>query len=126
MYIFYNPNPEGLFTDDCTVRAICKAMDRTWNDVYLDLCLEGNALHRMPSTNVVWNSYLTKHGFKRYLLPDTCPICYTIRQFAEDYSDGTYIVATDDHVVTIIDGNYYDTGDSGDEIPVYYWKETTK
>lgn len=124
MYIFYNPNPSGLFTDDCTVRAICKALDRDWNDVYLDLCLEGSMLHRMPSASVVWNSYLTKRGFKRFIVPNTCPICYTIKEFAKEHSEGIFIVATDDHVVTIIDGDYYDTGDSGDEIPVYYWKET--
>lgn len=48
MYIFYNPNPSGLFTDDCTVRAICKSLDRDWSDVYFDLCLEGSMLHRIP------------------------------------------------------------------------------
>ena len=25
------------------------------------------------------------------------------------------------HVVAVIDGNYYDTWDSGDKIPIYYW-----
>lgn len=24
MYRFYNPNPSGIFTDDCIVRAACK------------------------------------------------------------------------------------------------------
>ena len=124
MFIFYTPNPEGLFTNDCTVRAICKALDQTWEKTYMDICLEGRLLYMMPSTNAVWNSYLTKKGFRRYIIPYTCPACYTIKQFCNDHKTGTYILATDDHVVTVIDGDYYDTGDSGDEVPIYYWKET--
>ena len=29
----------------------------------------------------------------------------------------------DGHVVTVQDGKYYDTWDSGNEIPVYYWEK---
>ena len=36
---------------------------------------------------------------------------------------GRYILATGEHVVAIENGDYYDTWDSGDEIPIYYWKE---
>ncbi len=59
----------------------------------------------------------------RINVPDTCPHCYTIRDFAYDHPFGTYLVGTGKHVVTIIDGNYYDTWDSGGEIPIYYWKK---
>lgn len=124
MFIFFNPNPDGLFTNDCTVRAICKALDQNWDKTYMDICTEGGLLHMMPSTNAVWNSYLSKKGFKRYIIPYTRPICYTIKQFCEDHKVGKYILATDDHVVTVINGDYYDTGDSGDEVPIYYWKES--
>jgi len=32
----------------------------------------------MPSANRVWMAYLKKIGFKKYLIPDTCPDCYTV------------------------------------------------
>lgn len=31
MYVPYNPNPCGLSTGDCTVRAISKALDISWD-----------------------------------------------------------------------------------------------
>ena len=38
-----------------------------------------------------------------------------------DNPEGKYLLATGTHVVTVIDGDYYDTWDSGDEIPIYYF-----
>lgn len=34
---------------------------------------------------------------------------------------GRYLLALDQHVVAVVDGDYYDTWDSGNEIPIYYW-----
>jgi hypothetical protein len=33
------------------------------------------------------------------------------------------MLATGTHVVAVIDGNYYDTWDSGDEVPIALWKK---
>jgi hypothetical protein len=124
MYIYYNSNPDYLLTNDCTVRAVSKVLDMSWQEVYVGVCVEGGFMHMMPSTNAVWNSYLEKFGFKRYPVSNTCPNCYTIRDFCKDNPYGKYLVATDEHVVAVVDGNYYDTGDCGYETVIYYWKET--
>lgn len=79
-------------------------------------------MHDMPDSNYVWSEYLYHHGFIRTPIPDTCPQCMTVRTFCELHSEGSYILAIDGHVVAVVDGNYYDTWDSGDEIPIYYWK----
>ena len=63
------------------------------------------------------------YGFKRFIIPDTCPDCYTIKSFCSDHPKGEFIAATGSHVVAVVDGDYYDTGDSGNEVPVYYWKK---
>ena len=39
------------------------------------------------------------------------------------YPHGTYVLATNNHVVAVVDGNYYDTWDSGDETPIYVWRK---
>ena len=78
----------------------------------------------MPSGDNVWGSYLRKLGFKRELIPDTCPDCYTVKDFTDDHPRGRYILATGTHVIAVVDGNYIDTWDSGNEIPIYYWRET--
>lgn len=78
-------------------------------------------MHDMPSSNAVWGAYLIDLGYKRYVIPNVCPACFTIRQFCELHPKGKYLLATGTHVVTVIDGDYYDTWDSGDEVPVYYF-----
>lgn len=123
MYVYLNLNPENKTVGDCTVRAISLAMDQDWTDTYADLTMVGRFLFDMPSSNSVWGEYLLLNGFRRHIIPNTCPACYSVRQFARDYPVGIFILATGSHVVTVIDGNYYDTWDSGDEIPIYYWRK---
>lgn len=123
MYRNLNINPIHKRADDCTVRAIATVTGDKWEDIYVDLCREGLRYYDMPSANHVWGSYLKKRGFKRRIIPDTCPQCYTVSEFAEDHPYGSYILALHGHVVPVIDGDYYDTWDSGDRIPVYYWEK---
>lgn len=121
MFIQYNPNPKNHRVGDCVIRACCKALDDGWEQVYMDICLKGFSMADMPSSNAVWGAYLKSRGFTRQFLEDTCPECYTLREFCMDHSRGLYVVQTGNHVVTVLDGNYFDTWDSGDEIPIYFW-----
>ena len=121
-YIYYNPNPLGLSVGDCTIRAISRALDLSWTDTYMGLVNQGYQMYDMPSANRVWGQYLKDNGFKKFQLPDFCPECYTIRDFCYDYPIGTYIVGTGEHVVCVRNGDYYDSWDSGNEMPIYYFK----
>ena len=111
MYIKYNANPDGRNTNDCTVRAISLVLGLSWEEAYMRLCVEGFGLHNMPDNNETWSSYLRRAGYKRYSLPNTCPDCYNVLDFCRDFPVGRYIVATGSHVIGVIDGDYYDTGD---------------
>ena len=122
MYIHVNPNPNGAFVEDCVVRAICIATGQSWDDVYMHICFEGFMMKNMPSVNKVWGNYLSSLGFVQYALPNTCPKCYTVRDFCKDNRNGIYILATGSHVVTVVDGNYCDAWDSGDEMPISVWR----
>lgn len=121
-YIYYNPNPLNLSVNDCTVRAISKATNMSWKETYLNLLIQGYMMCDVPSSNRVWGELLNRFGFKRRLLPDTCPNCYTVRDFCQDFPTGIYLLGTGEHVVTIIDGDYYDSWDSGNEIPLYFFE----
>lgn len=123
MYIHANPNPIGRYVDDCVVRAICIATNRTWDDVYIQLCLQGYIMKNMPSVNKVWGAYLSSIGFVNEPIYVDCLDCYTIKDFCKDNQSGIYILATGSHVVCSIDGNYYDTWDSGDESPMSVWRK---
>lgn len=120
-FVYYNPNPLNKRIGDCVIRAVSKVTNQTWEEAYMALAIKGMKLCDMPSANHVWGSYLRDIGFKKKLLPDTCPDCYSISDFCLDYPAGIYAVATDGHVVAVVNGNYYDTWDSGNEIPLFYW-----
>lgn len=122
-FIYYNPNPDNKLSGDCVIRAISKVLDTDWETTYTAVCLQGFAMHEMPSTNRVWGSYLTKKGYSRTAIPDECPDCYTVCDFCNDHPSGEFILGTGDHVVAVIDGSYYDTWDSGNEIPIYFFRK---
>lgn len=122
-FIPTNPNPNNNHTGDCVIRAISIAENKDWDDVYVELMVKGYVMKDMIESNELWNSYLHKLGYKRYIIPDTCPDCYSVREFAEDHPKGTYILGTGTHAVAVIDGDYYDTWDSGHRVPIYYWKK---
>lgn len=122
-YIFKNPNPAGQLVGDCVIRAISIATKCDWETVFTRVCLQGYLMNDMPSSNAVWGAYLRTKGYRREAIPNTCPECYTLHDFCEDNPEGIFIVATGNHVVAVIDGDYYDTWDSGDELPIYYWRK---
>lgn len=117
----YNPNPYNNLVIDCTVRAISKATGQSWDETYIGLAVEGYVIKDMSNSNRVWGQYVRRLGFEKFSLPNTCPDCYTVKQFCDDYPRGTFLLATGNHVVAVVNGDYYDTWDSGDEIPVYFW-----
>lgn len=121
-YIERNLNPNGKRVGDCVVRAIATVLNETWERVYIDLMLEGFANKDIMTANYVWGGYLRRNGFTRHVVPNTCPSCYTVRDFCKDHAEGRFVLATGSHAVAVIDGNYIDTWDSGNEVPAYFWQ----
>lgn len=121
MYVYYNPNPLGKQVGDCVIRALTKVLHMTWDVVYEEVCREGKRMADMPSSNAVWAAYLNRNGFTYVPLVNTCPFCYTVKDFCEEHRRGEYLLAIGNHVVAVEDGNYYDSWDSGNEIPISFW-----
>ena len=121
MYINYNPNPAGRTVGDCAVRAVAKALDITWEDAYRLIATNGYKMADMPSSDSVWGAVLRMHGFYRESIPNTCPDCYTAEDFCIDNPVGVYVLGFGGHVATVVDGMLYDSWDSSQEIPQYFW-----
>lgn len=122
MYSEYNPNPKGRRAGDCVVRAISKIMNKSWGEIYINLCLLGYKMADMPTANHVWGRYLEENGYIRRTLPDTCPNCYTVEDFCREHKEGYFLLATGEHAIAVIDSIYFDAWDSGQEVPIYYFE----
>lgn len=123
-FIYTNLNPVANRTDDCVVRACAIATNHSWDTTYMDIARLGQSMGFMPEKGAVWGAYLRQRGFYRDIIPNTCPDCYTVKRFAMDHPKGTYVLAIDGspgHVVAVVDGDYLDIWDCGDEIPTYYY-----
>lgn len=122
MWVKCNINPALKDVGDCVIRAVGIATDQSWLDVYDAVCLTGREEFDMPSSDAVWGLYLYRHGFEPFILPRCCPRCVTVKAFCAMYPKGAYIIGTGQHAVAILDGDYYDSWDSGNQIASFFWR----
>lgn len=121
-YIRLNENPHGILVDDCVIRAISTATGQDWDKIYIDLMLEGFEHKNWGNFNAIWWNYLQNKGYKREIIPNTCPLCYTLKDFVKDHPHGIYVVGDGSHAVAVVDGYYIDTFDSGNISVLYYFR----
>lgn len=126
MWIKFNPNPVGRTVGDCSIRAIAKALNISWENAYAIIANAGFNMGDMPSSDSVWGAVLRQNGFYRKSIPDMCPDCYTAEDFSKDHPKGTFVLGFGGHVATIVDGDLYDAWDSSNEIPQYFWYKKEK
>ena len=82
-YGFFNPNPSGKRVGDCVIRGICFLTSQDWETTYFEIAILGYEMNDMPSSNAVWAEYLRRRGYKRYVIPDSCPDCYIVKDFCK-------------------------------------------
>lgn len=121
MWIKWNPNPTGRSVGDCAVRAVAKALDISWEKAHVMLDYYSYMMGDISNSNVVIGALLRSNGFHREIVPNSCPDCYTAEDFANDHPKGVFVLGFGSHVATIVDGDIYDTWNSLEEIPIYYW-----
>lgn len=121
MWVQYNPNPTGRSVDDCSVRAVSKALNIEWEDAYIEICSKGLAMGDMPHADSVWGAVLRERGFYRKAIPNYCPNCYTFGDFCKDNPVGTFVLGSGTHTACVIDGTLFDSWNSLREIPIYVW-----
>lgn len=121
MWKEHNENPiKNNRVGDCVIRAISTALNQDWVKTYAELCVYGLMFCDLPSSNAVWASYLSHKAYRRYAIPNDCN-CYTVEDFCRDHPKGIYILGTGTHALTVIDGDYFDVWNSGQETPIYYF-----
>ena len=122
MWIEYNPNPFGLRVGDCVIRAISRALDKSWEDTYIDLCIQGFMMGDLVSSIAVWSAYLKHKGFTRCTIQD-CPDCYSEEDFCQEHPKGIFVIGTGSHAVCVCDGCAFDAWNSLRENVVYNFEK---
>lgn len=124
-YKYYQPNKKDVKDEccDCVIRALTKALEKEWVEVFDELVVYARDLQSMPNDKKVYEVYLKDKGFewvglkaqkgKKRLTPET---------FCKQHKTGTYILRLSNHIVTVVDGQYFDTWDCGESCVYGYWK----
>ena len=106
MYRYYNANINNNFVNDCVIRAISTAEDKSWSETYDDLS-------RIAKKNGILLddvNFVEPLLDYRYNRADTYPN-ETVGDFVGRHCEGIYLITMPNHITTAIDGVVYDTFD---------------
>lgn len=115
MYRYLNNNALGKIEDDCTIRAISCATDRSWDYVYEHLSDIAQAQGTMMNDRNFIIEYLDKR-YKRVPY-----INGTVRQVAKKYSDYIILITMKNHITCSKFGIIYDNFDCSNKKAEYAW-----
>ena len=115
MYEFYNENPLGLFEDDCVIRAISCATNRSWDNVYDELSDLAQAQGTLLDKKDFVRDYLDTH-FRRI---DSPP--YKVYQVAQKFKNDIVLCTMRGHICCIKYGIIYDTFNPSDRVVEDVW-----
>lgn len=121
-YLYYNPNPKSLLTNDCVVRAFAYFFGVTWQKAFRDLiewCIENGVVKF--NYRSIYNEYLRQKDYLRHRAPRKG---MTVAEFRDDFAElgVVYIVSIKRHLTIIHDKILYDTWDCSNEIVDGYWE----
>lgn len=114
-YRFYNANPKGLFQNDCTIRAISLATDKSWDAVYENMSdiaqFEGTM---MDDRNFIIRYLDTKYERVPYLTK-------TVGELSKKYSNNILLITMDGHITCSKYGVIYDSFDPRERVVEDAW-----
>lgn len=122
-FIKFNNHPKGLITSDCVVRSVSKALDKD----YLETRKELNNFKRQIEHDSYKTFMFLHKYFKNYELImfnnyDGGEKPIKIKDFKQNYPEGTYVLRTPYHLTTYIDGTIYDTWDCREKEILSAWR----
>lgn len=106
-YVYYNANPKNRQINDCTIRAISLATNKTWRETFKELCAIAEEKALMPDDTSYIDDFLEKRFQKIYACKKNIRI--TVEEFINTHSQGTYLITMRGHITCSIDGIIYDT-----------------
>ena len=125
---FYNANPKGKFTGDCSIRAICTALGKPWEEVAVGMAEIACETGYSPCTSDCEDEYLARNGWvKMKQAKKSSGKKYTGKEFVKLNSKTTMVAHIGGHhTVCIKDGKVWDTWDSTEGCVGNYWIKGAK
>ena len=114
----YNPNPKERNIGDCTIRSYCAAFNISWDqafDIASKVAKEESSLIQYVADKVLQEEFhcIIDEKYNKKTVKGKDRI--TVNEFAMTHPYGIYILHVRQHQVTVIDGMYWDSWDSGDK-----------
>ena len=116
MFIYYNNNPFGRHVNDCSVRAIALATERSWDETYRELSNFARKEGITFSEVEFINDYLAQR-YPRYCQDERHKVV-TLKDFTDLQLPGRWLVTMSGHITAVINGDCYDTFDPSNR---YIW-----
>lgn len=109
MYRYLNKNPKARDVNDCVIRSISCAEDRSWDNVYDELSelaqKEGILLDDVRFVEPYLDNKYERTCYKNN------KFAMTVREFIDSHSSGTYLITMQGHITCVKEGVLYDTWD---------------
>ena len=119
---YYNANPKNKHTTDCVVRAICTALDQSYNQTVKELSELWMETGLQMSDVKCYGKYLESKGFMKHKQPrkpDNTK--YTGKEFVKIFDGVCVAHLGGNHVVCIKSGKVLDIWDSTEGCIGNYW-----
>lgn len=101
----FNPNPlKSKDANDCMVIALCKLLNKEWDDVFKDIFEVSFKLKQMYNSVKVAELYLEEYGYVFRKFKDYC----TVGQFIYEHKNDKFLIGNGRHIMCCINGTIYD------------------
>ena len=123
-FIKYNANPKGRKTGDCVIRAICTALQMSWEETYIEMLRVALETGEAISCKENYTEFLARRGYKIQKMPRRSDNTkYTVREFVDELAkpNKIYILNLANHVTVIENNKLYDIWDCSRKSVGNYW-----
>lgn len=104
-YKFYNDNPLGKYENDCVVRGISMATNKSWDEVYENL----SQLAQYNGTMMDDRDFVIDYLNSKYEVVPYLP--YTVGEVADAYPNNILLITMNGHITCSRFGTIYDSFD---------------
>lgn len=120
MYRYLNKNPKARDVNDCVIRSISCAENRSWDNVYDELSelaqTQGILLDDVRFVEPYLDSKYNRTCYKND------KFAMTVGEFVEANPTGIYLITMQGHITCVKEGILYDTWDCRDKLIWCAWE----